>query len=63
MSQALTSLVQHYGLFAILILMAAESCGLPFPSEVIMPFSGALVAAGHLTAVFRREPKEETSEA
>ena len=48
MSQALTSLVQHYGLFAVLVLMAAESCGLPFPSEVIMPFSGALVAAGHL---------------
>ena len=48
MSQALTSLVQHYGLLAVLVLMAAESCGLPFPSEVIMPFSGALVAAGHL---------------
>src|SRR5437899_650395 len=47
-SQALTNLVQHYGLFAVLVLMAAESCGLPFPSEVIMPFSGALVAAGHL---------------
>lgn len=48
MSQTLTSLVQHYGLLAVFVLMAAESCGLPFPSEVIMPFSGALVAAGHL---------------
>lgn len=48
MSQTLTSLVQHYGLLAVFTLMAAESCGLPFPSEVIMPFSGALVAAGHL---------------
>jgi membrane protein DedA with SNARE-associated domain len=47
-TQTLTNLVQHYGIFAVFFLMAAESCGLPFPSEVIMPFSGALVAAGHL---------------
>ncbi len=48
MSQTLTSLVATYGLLAVFLLMAAESCGLPFPSEVIMPFSGALAAAGHL---------------
>lgn len=48
MSQTLTNLVATYGLVAVFILMAAESCGLPFPSEVIMPFSGALAAAGHL---------------
>jgi len=48
LSQTLTSLVATYGLLAVVLLMAAESCGLPFPSEVIMPFSGALAAAGHL---------------
>lgn len=52
MTQALThtlvGLVSSYGLLGILVLMAAESCGLPFPSEVIMPVGGALVAAGHL---------------
>jgi membrane protein DedA with SNARE-associated domain len=47
-SQTLTALVVSYGLVAVFLLMAAESCGLPFPSEVIMPFSGALAAAGHL---------------
>ncbi len=41
-------MVSSYGLLAILVLMAAESCGLPFPSEVIMPVGGALVSAGHL---------------
>jgi membrane protein DedA with SNARE-associated domain len=48
LSQTLTNLVATYGLLAVFLLMAAESCGLPFPSEVIMPFSGALAAAGHL---------------
>lgn len=48
MSQTLTSLVATYGLVAVFLLMAAESCGLPFPSEVIMPFSGALASVGHL---------------
>lgn len=55
MTQALThtlvGLVASYGLLGILVLMAAESCGLPFPSEVIMPVGGALVAAGHLPLI------------
>ncbi len=33
----------------IFLLMFAESCGIPMPSEVIMPFSGFLVADGRLT--------------
>lgn len=49
MTQFLTHLVEHQGLLGILLLMAAESCGLPFPSEVIMPVSGILAAAGHLS--------------
>jgi len=31
--------------------MTAESCGIPFPSEVIMPFAGAFAALGHLSLV------------
>jgi membrane protein DedA with SNARE-associated domain len=48
LTHTLVSLVSSYGLLGIFVLMAAESCGLPFPSEVIMPVGGALVAAGHL---------------
>jgi len=44
----LSHLVASYGLAAVLLLMAAESCGLPFPSEVIMPVAGLLAAGGHL---------------
>ena len=37
--------VRDHGLGAVFFLMAVESCGIPFPSEVIMPVAGA-VAAG-----------------
>lgn len=39
-------LLGHFGIF---ILMLLESCGIPMPSEVIMPFSGFLVADGRMT--------------
>jgi membrane protein DedA with SNARE-associated domain len=39
--------VTNHGLGAVFGLMAVESCGIPFPSEVIMPVAGA-VAAGAL---------------
>ncbi len=48
MTAALANLVSSYGLAAVLLLMAAESCGFPFPSEVIMPTAGLLAATGHL---------------
>ena len=48
MTATLSSLVAHYGVLAVLLLMAAESCGIPFPSEVIMPSAGLLAATGHL---------------
>jgi membrane protein DedA with SNARE-associated domain len=51
MSHALTSFVENHGILAVLLLMAAESCGIPFPSEVIMPFAGYVAAAGHLSIV------------
>jgi membrane protein DedA with SNARE-associated domain len=47
----LSSLVASYGLVAVFVLMAAESCGVPIPSEVIMPTAGVLVATGHLNLV------------
>ena len=48
MTAALSHFVAAYGLIAVFVLMAAESCGFPFPSEVIMPTSGLLAATGHM---------------
>ena len=48
MTAALANLVSTYGVWAVLVLMAAESCGIPFPSEVIMPTAGLLAATGHM---------------
>ncbi len=48
MTATLTHLVETYGVLAVLVLMAVESCGIPFPSEVIMPTAGLLAATGHL---------------
>ncbi len=39
------SLLGYPGIF---LLMFFESCGIPMPSEVIMPFSGFLVASGQM---------------
>lgn len=42
------SIIDILGYPGIFILMLAESCGIPMPSEVIMPFSGFLVADGKM---------------
>ena len=39
------------GLIIVLVLMLINSCGVPFPSEVIMPVAGVLAAAGHFNIV------------
>ena len=39
------------GLFIVLVLMLVNSCGVPIPSEVIMPVAGLLAAAGHFSIV------------
>lgn len=49
MTHALTTFVQNHGILAVLLLMAAESCGIPFPSEVIMPFAGFMASQGHIS--------------
>jgi membrane protein DedA with SNARE-associated domain len=48
MSSTLTSLVATYGLIAIFVLMAGESCGLPISSEIVVPLGGALASQGKL---------------
>ncbi len=40
--------IGQIGYFGIFILMLVESCGVLMPSEVIMPFSGFLVADGRM---------------
>ena len=51
MTTAVSNFIAAYGLLAVFVLMVAESCGLPFPSEVIMPTSGLLAATGHMNLV------------
>ncbi|HEV3406025.1 MAG TPA: DedA family protein [Candidatus Dormibacteraeota bacterium] len=51
MTAAVSNFIAAYGLVAVFVLMVGESCGLPFPSEVIMPTSGLLAATGHMNLV------------
>ena len=51
MTAALSNFIAGYGLLAVFVLMVGESCGLPFPSEVIMPTAGLLAAGGHMNLV------------
>jgi membrane protein DedA with SNARE-associated domain len=39
------------GILIVLALMLINSCGVPFPSEVIMPVAGVLAATGHFNIV------------
>jgi membrane protein DedA with SNARE-associated domain len=50
-TSALSALVARYGLAAVFFLMTGESCGLPIPSEVVVPGAGALSAGGHLSFI------------
>ncbi len=49
MSGFITHWVTTGGIALVFLLMAAESCGVPFPSELIMPFAGFLAAQGHIS--------------
>jgi membrane protein DedA with SNARE-associated domain len=51
LTAAVSNFIAAYGLVAVFVLMVAESCGVPFPSEVIMPTSGLLAATGHMNLV------------
>ncbi|MFA6254947.1 MAG: DedA family protein [Patescibacteria group bacterium] len=48
LASIVTATINLIGYPGIFFLMLVESCGIPMPSEVIMPFSGFLVAAGKL---------------
>jgi len=51
LTAAVSSFIASYGLLAVFVLMVGESCGFPFPSEVIMPTAGLLAATGHMNLV------------
>ena len=44
-------MISTFGYIAILLLMTVESAAVPVPSEVIMPFAGALAATGRFNIV------------
>ena len=48
LAQLVVSIIGYLGYAGVFVLMLVESCGIPMPSEVIMPFSGFLVARGEL---------------
>jgi len=48
LANIVVAIINFIGYPGIFFLMLVESCGIPMPSEVIMPFSGFLVAAGKL---------------
>lgn len=51
MGQLITNWVTGGGIVAVFLLMAVESCGIPFPSEIIMPAAGYFAAQGRLNLV------------
>jgi membrane protein DedA with SNARE-associated domain len=51
LTAALSNFIGAYGLVAVFVLMTFESCGVPFPSEVVMPTGGLLAATGHMNLV------------
>lgn len=48
LSDFVINIISHTGYTGVVLLMAVESANIPLPSEVIMPFSGFLVASGQL---------------
>jgi membrane protein DedA with SNARE-associated domain len=51
LTAALGNFIAAYGLVAVFVLMTFESCGVPFPSEVVMPTGGLLAATGQMDLV------------
>lgn len=44
----ITNLYVSTGLIGILVAMTIESCGIPLPSEIVMPLAGVMVASGKI---------------
>ena len=55
LSAFIISVISHSGYGGIVLLMAIESACIPLPSEVIMPFSGALTVAA-IASQYGRQP-------
>ena len=51
LSNFIISVIEQLGYGGVFVGMTMESCGLPIPSEVIMPFAGYVVWEGGLTLV------------
>ncbi|MBU1132424.1 DedA family protein [Patescibacteria group bacterium] len=51
-AEIIVKVIEFSGYPGIFFLMAIESCGIPAPSEVTMPFSGFLVAAGKMNLYY-----------
>lgn len=51
LAQLVVSIIDQIGYWGVFLLMLVESCGIPMPSEVIMPFAGFLVLDGRLNFV------------
>lgn len=49
LADIVVKIIGFLGYGGVFFLMLVESCGLPMPSEVIMPFAGFLVSNGSLT--------------
>ncbi|HOZ36783.1 MAG TPA: DedA family protein [bacterium] len=49
LAQLVIQIIDALGYGGVFLLMAVESCGILMPSEVIMPFSGFLVALGKMS--------------
>lgn len=49
-------IIEHFGGWGVALLMAIESCNIPLPSEVILPYAGFMVTKGtfsiHTAALF-----------
>ncbi|HNX10777.1 MAG TPA: DedA family protein [bacterium] len=48
LSNLITGTIDHLGYGGVLLLMALESCNIPIPSEVILPYAGFLVSQGQM---------------
>lgn len=47
LSNAALSIINSLGYAGVAVLSLLESAGIPIPSEIVLPFSGFLVASGH----------------
>jgi len=52
LQQAVIGLIDHYGYVGLFIALTLGNFGVPIGSEIVLPVSGALTAAGHLRSLW-----------